>query len=160
MDTQLLVRDSQDIFKTLQKFLIDFYNNDIIQSMLTIFLVLYGGKAVRTLPDYIVELFKVPIFRVLSIGLTSIVIGAAGPTTGIMAAVSFILTLTLIKRLPIIGNSNVNNVKSAPVVNNRNNSVKNTVLNSVKNSVNSLNSVPEGLTNSSVNSVSNVNWAK
>ena len=45
MDTQLLVRDSQDIFKTLQKFLIDFYNNDIIQSMLTIFLVLYGGKA-------------------------------------------------------------------------------------------------------------------
>ena len=46
-----------------------------------------------------------------------------------MAAVSFILTLTLIKRLPIVGNSNVNKL-STPVnvaknISANNNSAKN-----------------------------------
>ena len=101
-----IFRDSEDILSQGEKILMNFYNNDIVSSMLTIFLVLYGGKAVKSLPDNIVNLFKVPIFRILSIALTAIVIGAADISTALMASVSFILTLTLIKRLPVVGNNN------------------------------------------------------
>jgi len=154
-----LIEDSEKYLQSAEKIIIDFYNNNIVQSMLTLFLVLYGGKAVKSLPDNVVQMFQLPIFRIISIGLTAVVIGAASPSTGVMAAVGFILTLTLLKKIPFFGNSNFPmNTNNTPANNNpaNNNPANNTPANNtpanntngkciINNSSNNHNKQPEGL---------------
>ena len=79
------------------------YKNSI--APLTImFLVFYGGFSKPSLPIFIIELFKLPIFRILILSLI-VYKGNRNPTLSIMVAVGFVLIMDKIRKNETFSNT-------------------------------------------------------
>lgn len=73
------------------------YKNPLINGMLTIFLVVYGGHAVESLPSNVLNFFNTPIMKILLIALIAVLVKTDLPN-GLLAAVAFVLTMNMTKK--------------------------------------------------------------
>jgi hypothetical protein len=71
------------------------FANKYASSMITLFLVIYGGLAAPKLPKFMIKLFENPIFRIAILSLI-VYNGNRDPKFAIMIAVAFTVTLNMI----------------------------------------------------------------
>ena len=76
------------------------------RTILTMFLVLYGGLAAPKLPKMIHSLFENSIFRVLILSII-VYTGQKDPTLAILVAVVFLISLTSLKSLEGFADANI-----------------------------------------------------
>ena len=81
----------------VQKYLDKFFENEYATTILSLFLVIYGGLAAPKLPGFIKKLFNNSAFRVLILSLVAYG-GNKNPKVAIMIAISFIVTMNFILR--------------------------------------------------------------
>jgi len=87
--------DSVDeILETVDGSLKTVFANEHASTIITIFLVLYGGLAAPKLPNFIVNLFDNPVFRIIVLSLI-VYKGNNDPKFAIMVAVAFTITLNI-----------------------------------------------------------------
>ena len=73
------------------------FNDKIASTVITLFLVLYGGMAAPKLPSFVVKLFENPIFKIAVLALI-VYNGNRDTTFAIMIAVAFTVTLNTISK--------------------------------------------------------------
>ena len=73
------------------------FSNKYSSNLITLFLVLYGGLAAPKLPQFMVNLFENPIFKIIILSLI-VYKGNNDPMFAIMVAVVFTVTLDIIKK--------------------------------------------------------------
>jgi len=73
------------------------FSNEYSSTIATMFLVLYGGLAAPKLPQFVVNLFDNPIFRLIVLSLI-VYKGNKDPKFSIMIAVVFTMTLNIINK--------------------------------------------------------------
>jgi len=85
------------MIQDLHMILNDTLNNKIVSTLISMFLVVYGGMAMPP-PNSVIKLFNIPLFRIFMIALIAVLTKASN-SNGLMATISFILTLNIINRL-------------------------------------------------------------
>ena len=85
------------INKDVKNVIDEAYKNPLINGMLTIFLVVYGGHAVESLPQNVLNFFNTPVMKILLIALIAVLVKTDLPN-GLLAAVSFVLTMNMTKK--------------------------------------------------------------
>ena len=73
------------------------FSDNIASTVITLFLVLYGGLAAPKLPGFVVKLFDNAIFRILVLSLI-VYKGNRDPKFAIMIAVAFTVTMNTIAK--------------------------------------------------------------
>jgi len=71
------------------------FSNKYASSVITLFLVVYGGLAAPKLPNFMVKLFENPIFKIAILSLI-VYNGNRDPKFAIMIGVAFTVTLNMI----------------------------------------------------------------
>ena len=71
------------------------FSNKYGSSIITLFLVIYGGLAAPTLPKFMVKLFENPVFKILILSLI-VYTGNKDPKLAIIVAIVFTVTLNTI----------------------------------------------------------------
>lgn len=72
-----------------------FFQNDIVNSVISLLLVLYGSLAKPELPDIVVKIFENSFFRVLVLSLV-VYKGNKDPTLALMIAVVFVVVMNFL----------------------------------------------------------------
>ena len=85
------------MIQDLHMILNDTLNNKIVSTLISMFLVVYGGMAMPP-PNSVIKLFNIPLFRIFMIALIAVLTKASN-SNGLMATISFILTLNIINRI-------------------------------------------------------------
>lgn len=70
-------------------------NNPYVSATLTLFLVLYGGMAKPDLPDFVMDLFDNPLFRVAVLFLIAFT-ASKNAQVALVVAVVFTVTMNLV----------------------------------------------------------------
>lgn len=87
----------------VNKFYSSLHSNKIISTILTLFLILYGGMASPRLPGFIKELFQNSIFKIVVLSLV-VYSSNRDPKFAILMAVVFSVTLTMVDQQKIFEN--------------------------------------------------------
>lgn len=72
-----------------------FFQNDIVNSVISLLLILYGSLAKPDLPDFVVKIFENSFFRVLVLSLV-VYKGNNDPTLALMIAVVFVVMMNFV----------------------------------------------------------------
>ena len=72
-----------------------FFQNDIVNTVISLLLVLYGSLAKPELPDIVVKIFENSFFRVLFLSLI-VYKGNKNPTLALMISVVFVVIMNFI----------------------------------------------------------------
>jgi len=95
----------------VNRFYSSLHSNKIVSTILTTFLILYGGMASPKLPGFVKKLFENPVFKIIVLSLV-VYNSNKDPKFAIIMAVAFTITMTLIDRQTVEENFN-NNYKDS-----------------------------------------------
>ena len=90
----------------VKKYLDYAFTQPHIRTILTMFLVLYGGFAAPKLPKSILGLFENPIFKILILSIV-VYTGQKDPKFSILIAVVFLISITHLHKLEGFADANI-----------------------------------------------------
>merc|ERR1711871_1443687 len=86
---------------TVKKYLDMIFENEHSATILSLFLVLYGGLAAPKLPNFIIKLFNNSIFRLVILSLVAYG-GNKNPKVALIIALAFVITMGMVRHIDSI----------------------------------------------------------
>lgn len=87
----------QAIFNQIDRTMSQFLGNQVVSTVLTVFLVLYAVMAAPNLPPFLAVLFDNPLFRILVLFLV-LLLNNYDPTVALLTAIGFVISLQTLNR--------------------------------------------------------------